>query len=211
MVNMFHSFINVLVCPYFFRLVTTVIGVILLVFTLFRFLISILTSPSDPTAILDMFLSIYPILIITMAIIGSVGIASGIIQYYLLDHGIEYIGKKTNTNMNNHRKAKRFYIFSPIVSGLSIIYFIFSYLNIFFSLSYPFNITFNIINISVDIIYISFTILGLIGVVYYGIFVYKIGKNTFQNVLVAGGILLIIYPFIGAILIYIGLKRLSKM
>jgi hypothetical protein len=40
--------------------------------------------------------------------------------------------------------------------------------------------------------------------------VYKIGKNLAQNLLVAGGILLIVYSFVGAILVSMGLKKLIK-
>ena len=59
------------------------------------------------------------------------------------------------------------------------------------------------------IIVLAISIIGLIGSIYYGLFVYQIGKNLYQNVLKIGGILFIVYLPVGNILIYLGLKKLS--
>ena len=62
----------------------------------------------------------------------------------------------------------------------------------------------------IDIASLVIMILGLIGVIYYGMFVYKIGKNFAQNLFVVGGILLIVYPMIGAILVSMAIKKVIK-
>jgi len=51
-------------------------------------------------------------------------------------------------------------------------------------------------------------IIGIIGLVALGIYIYIIGKNANEKLMSIGGIVLIIFTFVGGFLIYITLKRL---
>lgn len=199
-------------------IVSMVIGMIAVILMEFSMLFSLIpdgmmNSLKQPTfpPFIEGLLSIFPILIVLISITVVINIVAQAIQYHLLEYGLEELGLITKTNMNNYRKAKRFYIFYPIGSGFSI----FMILGMFFFFSFifenplaslPFLVWFLIINFAG----LAIMILGLIGLIYYGMFVYKIGKNLAQNLLVAGGILLIVYSFIGAILVSMGLKRIIK-
>jgi hypothetical protein len=199
-------------------IVSMVIGLIAVIIMEFSMLFSLIPDgmmnisrqPPFPP-FLESLIAIFPTLIILISITSVINIVAQSIQYHLLGYGLEELGLITKTNMNNYRKAKRFYIFYPIGSGFSI----FMLLGIYFLLylmfenplsSLPLLVWFLIFNFA----FLAILILGIIGLIYYGIFVYKIGKNLAQNLLVAGGILLIVYSFVGAILVSMGLKKLIK-
>ena len=126
-------------------------------------------------------------------------------QYSLLNDNLKALILSYGLPENNFNKAKKFYIFSPIAMGF------FSVILIFFVLFFisPPPIIFIVFLIFL-LITVVFAILGLIGTIYYGIAIYQCGKSADIKVLLAGGILLILSPGIGAILVYVGLKKLAE-
>ncbi|MHC1592420.1 MAG: DUF973 family protein, partial [Candidatus Helarchaeales archaeon] len=73
-----------------------------------------------------------------------------------------------------------------------------------------------IISSSMLIASMVFSIMTIVGTIFYGIYVFNLGEDYDLGVLKAGGILLIIcdligLPQIGFLLIYVGLKRGESM
>ncbi|MHA1694385.1 MAG: hypothetical protein ACTSUG_03925 [Candidatus Helarchaeota archaeon] len=127
----------------------------------------------------------------------------GILLYILFYIGLKNFCEKYSINVKIYNRAKRFMIFYPIFFAL------FSFMPVMKLFLIP-----NLIFLYLQIIYIIslliLAVLMLIGIIYLGIFIYKIGKQTEELIIKVGGILLIIIPSISAILLFIGFKKLIK-
>jgi hypothetical protein len=126
----------------------------------------------------------------------SLDVVIAFILFYLLNHGIEELGIESAIDMKYYKNAKRFLIFYPICSGLSI------------GLNFILLLSFASLSIIYFIIIITLLILGYIGLICMGIHIYKIGGNTSKKLIVFGGIILILSPWIAGILLFFGLKDL---
>ncbi|TFF95511.1 MAG: hypothetical protein EU547_07440 [Promethearchaeota archaeon] len=126
----------------------------------------------------------------------SLDVVISLILFYILKNGLEELGTESAIDMKYYRNANRFLIFYPICSGLTI------GLDFIFLLSIP------SLSITYFIIIIALLILGYIGLICMGVHIYKIGGNMNKKLIVIGGIILILSPWIAGILLFFGLKDL---
>lgn len=126
----------------------------------------------------------------------SLDVIIAVILFYLLRHGIEELGMESAIDMKYYRNAKRFLIFYPICSGLAI------------GLNFILLLSITPLSLTYFIIIIALLILGYIGLICMGIHIYKIGGKSSKKLIVIGGIILILSPWIAGILLFFGLKDL---
>lgn len=138
------------------------------------------------------------------------GISCGalILEYVLLRKGLRYLSK--NGNGRSYKRAERWYPFYPTASLVMIPTLILIVMII--SSPLPFYFTMFMIYLSTFIGVVIFIAFGVVGLIYYGLFIYKIGKEHQLGIFTAACVFSIIlsYVGVGAILLYMGINQISR-
>ncbi|MHA1144510.1 MAG: hypothetical protein ACTSRW_07225 [Candidatus Helarchaeota archaeon] len=150
-------------------------------------------------------------LVVTICV-GVLNLIAVILQLNLLKNGLYDL--MMDDHESNYGNARKWFKFAPVVMSFSLAIMIM--MNVVYdTVGYSSNIIISMIVLGVLISLlilliplILFAIFMIIGLVYYGIYVFQLGDDHGVTIFKPAGILMIFFPFIGFLLLYIGIKRL---
>ncbi|TFF90391.1 MAG: DUF973 family protein [Promethearchaeota archaeon] len=183
-------------------LVCGILGLVSFFFNIFSLIISFIfdsISPNNAFRIQKDLSAMNPATFFSI-ISFILAITIAIIHYYVLKNGLNELGLKTGAEMKYFNNADKYYLIVPI---FLVLYLFWTIIIEFLFLGTPIFV----LSLTLIIILIVISIFAVIGMIYYGIFIYQIGKNTEEGFLKAGGIFFIFLPIIGDFFIFAALRR----
>ena len=185
--------------------IVSIVATIIFMVVLFSQLFTLIQNP------LGMMNYLFTIMVIFMPIIMGISLIQVFMQYSTVKQDIGQIGGDFGLSMKDHERIVKYFKFLPVTVILSFIMVIFTFPMILVSpTNYSLMLILIIPLLIISLITLIISVLSVIGQILLAIYLYNLGRDSGNNLLEIGGILMIFMGFVGTLLVVLGLKQLYE-